>query len=199
MVTKRIVVAVAVAGAAAILARRTRPAVPASARARLGAYFVDTRNRLPQGITIIGARRSSRAQETPASAQDNATAARTVYDAFNSHDFDRAAALVAEEAEWRNVAFGTTFRGPAGLRDYDQSWATAFPDGRVEITNLVAAGEWVVAEFTGRGTHTGALRGPVGEIAATGRPVAVQFCDVVQIRNGKIVGGRSYFDSATLM
>ena len=41
-------------------------------------------------------------------------------------------------------------------------WATGFPDGRVEIENVIEDGDKVVLEFTGRGTHTGPLRTPMG-------------------------------------
>jgi hypothetical protein len=44
--------------------------------------------------------------------RDNAMRAHAAYEAFNDCDFDRAAALVAEELKWVNVATGETFRGP---------------------------------------------------------------------------------------
>jgi hypothetical protein len=52
------------------------------------------------------------------SAQDNAMLARAPYEAFNDRDFDRAAALVAEELEGVNVATGETFRGLEGYKKY---------------------------------------------------------------------------------
>lgn len=57
----------------------------------------------------------------------------------------------------------------------------------------------MVVQFDFRGTHTGPLQGPNGEIPPTGRAVDVPVCDVFQLRNGKAVGVHSYFDAATLM
>jgi len=133
------------------------------------------------------------------SVQDNATIARSFYDAFNSRDFDRAAAFVAPECAWLNVPTGETWRGPGGLRQDMQGWATAFPDSKVEVTNLISAGDWVVVEFKGRGTHKGPLMGPTGQIPPTGRWLDLSFCDLIQFRNGKVVGGRSYFDVAGML
>ncbi len=133
------------------------------------------------------------------SAQNNANLVRTLYDAFNARDFDRAATVVARESELLNVPLGVTFRGQEGNKQFQQGWATAFPDGKVEITNLVATDDQVVVEFTGRGTHTGPLAGPAGTIPATGRKLVSQFVDVHHIQNGKIVKSRTYYDVLGMM
>lgn len=57
----------------------------------------------------------------------------------------------------------------------------------------------MVVEFMGRGTHTGPLHTPTGDVPATGRRVDLPFCDVHRIEDGKITNGRSYFDLATMM
>lgn len=133
------------------------------------------------------------------SVQDNATIARSFYDAFNSRDFDRAAAFVAPDCEWLNVPTGEIDRGPAGFRRSMQTWVTAFPDATCEVTNMISAGDWVVAEFKGRGTHKGPLASPTGEIPPTGRWVELPFCELIQFRNGKVVAGRTYFDVASML
>jgi steroid delta-isomerase-like uncharacterized protein len=133
------------------------------------------------------------------SAQDNAMLARAAYGAFNERDFDRAAALVAEDLELINVATGETFRGPEGFRQYMQGWASAFSDASTEITNLSAGDDFAVVEFVGQGTHDGPLKGPAGEIPPTGRRVEIRFCEVHEIWDGKIVRSRTYFDLATMM
>ena len=132
-------------------------------------------------------------------AQDNATIARTFYEAWNDRDFDRAAELMADDGELVFVGSTTSFRGPDGVREFSQMWADAFPDGRVEIINLIASGDHVVVEFTGRGTQTGTLSSPAGEIPATGRAVTLEFCDVHEIRDGRVRGTRSYFDNVSLL
>ena len=133
------------------------------------------------------------------SAQENAELVRLFFDCFNRRDFDQSSRHVADEAEWVNVATGETFRGPAGVRQYEQGWATAFPDGMLEITNLMAGDTGAAVEFIGRGTHTGPLTTPAGEIPPTGRAIEVRFCEVYDIRGGKAMGCRLYFDLDTFM
>ncbi len=120
---------------------------------------------------------------------------RQVYEAWNAKDLDRAMSFATNDARMTIVQFSMT----EGLREYMEGWARAFPDGRIEVNNLVAQGESVVAEFTGRGTHTGILRTPSGDLSPTGRRVEMPFVEIYRFRNGKIGEGRIYFDTATMM
>jgi steroid delta-isomerase-like uncharacterized protein len=133
------------------------------------------------------------------SAQDNAKFARSVYEMYNSRDLDGMAAQAAVGAEIMSVPTGMTLEGPDGFRQYIQGWASAFPDSKIEVTNVIAGEEGAVVEFRGRGTHTGPLMAPTGEIPATGKSVDIPFCDVLQIKDGKITSMHSYFDLATMM
>ena len=133
------------------------------------------------------------------SPEDNARLARTILDLWNERDFDQAVRLAAEDVECVDVPSNTTLRGPDGYRESLQRWATAFPDGRVEVTRVIADADGAVVEYTGRGTHTGPLAGPAGSIPATGRRGELTLCDVLEIEQGKVRRVRSYYDSATLM
>lgn len=133
-------------------------------------------------------------------AQDNASTARQTYEDWNAREFDRIADQMADDGEILDVGSGTRFTGPEGSKQYSRMWADAFPDGRIAIDKIISAGDTVVVEFTGRGTQTGTLDTPAGEIAATGRSVTLQLCDVLEFASdGKIKAQRTYFDSASLL
>ena len=72
-------------------------------------------------------------------AQDNAATVRALNEAYNKRDWDGAIALTTPEVTFVNVATGQTFHGPEGVRRFLQGWATAFPDSRVETTQVVGA------------------------------------------------------------
>lgn len=133
------------------------------------------------------------------SARDNEAIVRETHEAFNARDLDRAAAYAAEDAEWVTVATGETFRGPEGYKRYMQNWTTAFSDASTEITAVHAGEDFAIVEFVGRGTHDGPLRSPGGDIPATGRSLETRFCEVFDMRDGRITGARSYFDLAGMM
>ena len=65
---------------------------------------------------------------------------------------------------------GEVLEGPAGSRIYSEMWSGGFPDGQVTIDTLVADGNRVVVEFTGRGTHTGTFTTWIG-VDPAHRPV----------------------------
>ncbi|HKP52984.1 MAG TPA: ester cyclase [Chloroflexia bacterium] len=132
--------------------------------------------------------------------QDNAQVVLDLYEAFNKREIAHAAStLIADSVEWVSVPFGTTFHGPEGYRQFVEGWATAMPDSTVDVTRVIVNGDSVVTEFTGRGTHTGPFITPAGEIPPTGRQVELQFCEVLQLRDGKVARGHSYFDSTTVL
>jgi len=130
---------------------------------------------------------------------ENTSIARTLYENWNKREFDQMADLIADDGEILLVGSGTSFRGPDGAKEFAHMWADAFSDGRVTIENIISGDDRVMVEHTGRGTQTGTLRSPGGEIPATGKSVTLEFCDVLKIEGGKIKSVRSYFDSASLL
>lgn len=120
--------------------------------------------------------------------------AREYFEAWNNRDFGRIEALVADDAEVIDFD-GTVERGPAGARKFAELYAAAFPDGKLEITSIASAGDTVIIEAIGRGTHDG----PFGDIPATHRYAELPYCDILTFRGDKIARDRQYGDMATLL
>jgi predicted ester cyclase len=80
-----------------------------------------------------------------------------------------------------------------------QGFKGAFPDLQINITHQVATENEVVSEFTARGTQTGPMMTPAGEIPPTGRIVDFTVCEVWSVKNGKVASLRNYQDSASIM
>ncbi len=130
---------------------------------------------------------------------DNLTLARTLYEGWNERRFDDIAAAVSPDGKIVVEGTGDEFAGPEGSRRYNQQWYDGFPDGHITIDNMVAAGDTVVVEFTGQGTHTGPLVTSMGEIPATGRSLTLKLCDVLEFRDGMVTMQRTYFDTGSMM
>jgi steroid delta-isomerase-like uncharacterized protein len=121
------------------------------------------------------------------------------YAAYNRRALDDAAALVADDVQWINIPLGVVHRGRDEFRGFLQNYAKAFPDSQVEVTRTFACGDQVAVEFTVHGTQSGPLEGAAATIPATGRSIDVQLCEIIEVRDGSIVSGRSYWDLATMM
>lgn len=130
---------------------------------------------------------------------DNVTLVRSLYDGWNKRNFEMLADAMASDGKIIIVGSGETFEGREGSLAYSALWADGFPDAVVTIDNIVAEGDKVVVEFTGRGTHTGTLLTPMGPIPATGRSVTLNLCEVIELSDGKVKTQRSYLDSGSVM
>ena len=138
-------------------------------------------------------------------AQENVALARSLFDLYNSHQsdpawLDKTVAALAEDCEFIDVPTGRTLRGPDGYRQIALFFAEGFPDSSVEMTNVFATEDQTVIEFTGRGTNTGPLHMPMGDIPATGRYSELRFCSVNRAnKSGKIVSIHQYYDVMTML
>ena len=133
------------------------------------------------------------------SEQESTAVGKRWYELWNERDFAGAAALVDDKAVIVETPTDETFEGPEGSRQENEKWANAFPDGRVEIRNAIASAEAVALELAFRGINTGPFASASGALPPTDRAVEFDYCTVWQIKNGKIVGGRHYYDTATVM
>jgi steroid delta-isomerase-like uncharacterized protein len=137
-------------------------------------------------------------------AQENVALARSLVDLYNHHQSDPAwlektLAAFAADSTCTDVPSRRTLPGSDGYKQLLLFFAEAFPESSVELTNIFAAEDQVALEFTGRGTNTGTLHLPTGDVPATGRSSEMQFSEVVQIRDGKIVNLHIYYDTMTLL
>ena len=136
--------------------------------------------------------------------QENIALSRLLLDLYNSHKsdpawLDKIVANIAEDCEFVDVPTGRTLLGPEGYSQITLFFAEGFPDSTVEITNVFATEDQSVIEFTGRGTNTGPLHMPTGDIPPTGRYSELRFCSVNRARSGKIVSIHQYFDVMTML
>jgi predicted ester cyclase len=126
--------------------------------------------------------------------QDLEKAIREMYEAWNTKDLNRCASYAQPDGKMTNVPFGATI----SFREYIENWARGFPDGKIQVDNIVVQGDRAIAEFTGRGTHTGTMKGPTGELPATQRRVELKCVESYRFRDGKLAEGRVYFDAFSL-
>ncbi len=71
----------------------------------------------------------------------------------------------------------------------------AFPDLRIELTEMVAKGDKVLAYIAMRGTHAGEFQG----IPPTGRPISMPGIAILRFAGGKCVERWSQTDFAGLL
>jgi steroid delta-isomerase-like uncharacterized protein len=119
--------------------------------------------------------------------------------AYNKKDWDGLRSTLTTGFTLDEVGTRRKVRGAKGAIGAFQGWARALPDSKATIHSAVTKGNTVVLEVTWRGTHTGPLQTPAGEIPATGKKFEVRACQVIEIDRNKAKSMRHYFDLTTLM
>lgn len=117
-----------------------------------------------------------------------------MYASYNTRDLDAWLNGFAPDAVWVNVPTAQTYVGRAGQVENYEAHNTPFPRGQVENLVIHAGDGFVAAEFYGVGVHEGPLATPNGEIPPTGRSTRIPFCDIHEIKDGKVISTRRYWD-----
>jgi steroid delta-isomerase-like uncharacterized protein len=97
--------------------------------------------------------------------------------AWNAHDADRLAALIAPDLAYRSVALSDPLHGREAFRELVAGYFQAFPDLQIDNRAVAFAEDTVVIEWRITGTHAGPMNG----LPATGRPVDIRGCGVVHV------------------
>lgn len=118
--------------------------------------------------------------------------------AFNARDEERFVALANPDIELPSPG-GINLRGLDGFRQWFRLWTEAFPDRQVRYHNVVGDADQAIGEGTFKGTHTGVMHLPSGDVPPTGKSVTLDYVAVERVSNGKITYLRHYLDVTELM
>jgi steroid delta-isomerase-like uncharacterized protein len=122
---------------------------------------------------------------------DGKAIVRAIYDALSEHDLDALDGYIAQEV----TIHGMEAQGLAALKAEMRNYYAGVPDFRVEVKQIIAAGDRVAAWITCDGTHTAELWG----IPATGRTLALPEMDLCRIEDHKVVEYWVLSDEAAFM
>lgn len=112
---------------------------------------------------------------------------------LNKGDVDGYVAFYTENAEYTTP--GGVLSGPEAIRQYFRQLAEAFPDGQVELGRSAETDTYCFVEYIYRGTHTGNLTLPNGNVyPPSGRKGSLDAVAVIRVEGDKITGQRGYWD-----
>lgn len=128
---------------------------------------------------------------------DDATLAKinAMYAAGNTHKIDDLLGFVTDDTQFDDYSQAASFKGKKGFKDAWTMYLTAFPDAKQTNTMQLVADGWVVSEGVLEGTNKGAL----GPIKASNKPVSIHYVDIWQVKDSKIVAGRTYANGMEIM
>ena len=119
---------------------------------------------------------------------------RRYFECIERRDFEGIRTLIGEGYTYVDPS-GEVGEGADAAIAVPETYMKAFPDMSFEIRGIHEAGKVSVMEFTARGTNTGELMGT----PPTGRPVEIRVCNLIEVKDGKIVAERDYWDQMSMM
>jgi steroid delta-isomerase-like uncharacterized protein len=129
-------------------------------------------------------------------ASRNVETLRAAHESWNKRDFAGVLRNTAENLVYRDQAQTLTLNGRDKFREWAESWAKAFPDGRITKSEYIDGGDVIVARLIVEGTNTG----PFGSLQPTGRRLSLPFCEICQFdQQGRLVSGNCYYDQYTVL
>ena len=140
----------------------------------------------------------SASQVNASQEETNIRIARLSFELWEARDFAGLIPILHESVELIEVAAGTHYIGRDGLKEMFEKWASAYPDGRIPVTNSFASGEQVTLEWNFMGTNTGEFREGRTVIPATGKHLEYPGCSVIRVVGGKVRSIKHYWDQLTI-
>lgn len=118
-----------------------------------------------------------------ATAKENEKIARRfTEEIWEKQNFDSIDEFVAEDFVLHDSSMPEPLRGRDEYREMAEEGASII-DGPIETDQLIVTGDWVVARWTRRGTHTGNVMG----IEPTNEEVTVTGIEINRFEDGKLV------------
>lgn len=124
---------------------------------------------------------------------------RSFYDSLNSRDMNKMLSYFSDDADFKFESTGERFHGKNEIRAMSEDWLRTFPDGKFKVHKFIGSGDDWSVEMSFVGTHQGPLKGPMGDIPASGNKVDVPTCDVITLKNGKIRSLNCYLAGMVLL
>jgi len=126
----------------------------------------------------------------------NVETLRAAHESWNKRDFQGIVRNAAENLVYTDRPRSLTLNSRDKFKEWTESWAKAFSDGRITNPEYIDAGDVVITQFTVEGTNDG----PFGSLQPTGRRMSVPFCEVCHFdKQGRTVSGSCYYDQYTLL
>jgi steroid delta-isomerase-like uncharacterized protein len=115
------------------------------------------------------------------------------YEGVKSKDLAAANSVHATDVDGYAPGAGS-FAGAEAFDQFSRPFFEALPDASMHPANWIETDDTVVVEGSFRGTFTGTLRSPMGDIPPTGKSLDLKFVDIFRVKDGKVVSHHVYFD-----
>jgi len=126
---------------------------------------------------------------------DLVTYAKTINDAWNSHEIEKVLSFYSPECISDDIAQATVLRGRAGLRSMLNTVWKAFPDLQLKVTDTIVQAPRLAVAWVAGGTHQGTIM----NIPPTGHKVEIRGVAIIDVKDGLVIRGQYIWDVAGML
>ena len=119
-------------------------------------------------------------------------------DAWNNRDEAGLDALSTEDFTL-SASGGVETKGIEASHEFNRTWWTAFPDGKLEILECIVSGNTAVVRGRFTGTHTGVFKTPMGDVQPTNKQLDGRYAQIDHFRGEKAAESYLLFDHMEVM
>jgi steroid delta-isomerase-like uncharacterized protein len=123
------------------------------------------------------------------------TIARAYIEAIDKHDLDAAAAMWEPGGIDRLVGMAD-LKAPEEFKQWFGNIIAAFPDFRIEVVAIAASKENAAVRWRATGTFSGTAK--FEGLSPNGASIEIEGCDMLTIRDGRIVANHAYTNATEL-
>lgn len=116
-----------------------------------------------------------------------------LYEAYNRHDADAAAALYSPEGTHEDIAIGRPARGREAVAEGLRRFFAAFPDARWTATDQLEENGRAFSRYV----LTGTLQQDMGPFRAGGQQLELPGVHVLETASGRIERSQDFWDAST--
>jgi steroid delta-isomerase-like uncharacterized protein len=118
------------------------------------------------------------------------------WDAWNSHDANRVAEMMAETVTFIDIGLGTTYQGRDAVRAFAAQGHETSEDSRFTLRSSLQSGSTYAMEWESIGTNTG----PLGPLPATNKTYRVHGASIGEVdENGLVLRNTDYWNMADFL
>ena len=117
--------------------------------------------------------------------------AKSIFEAWNSHDPEKVAAMYSDDVVYEDVPFGEAARGHDAMRKFATDFFASVPDVKIEVVNSFVENGRGHLEWVFSGTDKGLFN--------SGKLFSIHGASIFEMRGDKIVHNKDYYDTASIM
>jgi ketosteroid isomerase-like protein len=116
-------------------------------------------------------------------AADNIEVAKKIFEAFNSHDWEKMLRYYDRHAIFEDPSFPKPINDPAFITSHHQELTEHFPDIHDDIKSIYPSGDHVIIEFVSKGNSIKLEK------------LSLPICTILTFKNRKVIRDATYYDN----